>query len=89
MITGVNGPETEAFPLSTPSLESVRPAGSPVADQRYGGVPPCAWSVVCRYAVWITPLGIEVVRMPNCGLTVSASVTAVFAPASASRTLTW
>ena len=45
--TTVLGPVAEGVPLIRPVVELIlRPAGSPVADQLYGVVPPVAITVV-------------------------------------------
>src|SRR5437762_13953322 len=71
--TFANVPETVGVPEIVPEFSPiVRPAGSPVADQVYGGVPvPVGCNVQVAYGRLISPTGHVVGTMPGGALIVT------------------
>jgi hypothetical protein len=66
----VYGPAVVGVPLSTPAVLRLIPAGSPVAVQPYGGVPPAA-DKLAEYAAPAVPSGGDEVVMMSGGAIVT------------------
>src|SRR5437899_2042163 len=76
-------PAAVGVPAMTPVAGSSKsPAGSPVADHVYGGVPPPLGVNVKLYGRFFSPAGKPAVAIPGAGLIVTEYARAAAAPAT-------